>query len=169
MFTYKISALGRRSTRRKGAAVVELVVTLPVFLIFLFNIIQYGYTMNAFVTLSNVARDTARYAAVHGTPDGACYDVKHYGEATIGPAEQMGTGTITVTPQYLNGSAWTDLSACTTGATGSNSKWTAKTPARIKVAYNFATRNLHLPFVWLPTNLNSSQNAYATMYVEPQQ
>jgi Flp pilus assembly protein TadG len=162
MFTYKMSLLRRQRPRTKGAAIVEMVVTLPIFLTFLFYIIQYGYTVNAFVTLSNIARESARYAAVHGTETNACASVKSYGETTVAQNGQM---TVTVTPQYLNGTTWTDLTPCAT------SNWGAvgKVPARVKVAYDFSKRNLHLPFVWLPTTLNSSQNAYAVMYVEPQQ
>jgi len=170
MFTYKISKPRRK--RSKGAAIVEMVVTLPVFLTFLFYIIQYGYTLNAFVTLSNIARDTARYAAVHGTPDAACYAVKSYGEGTSAPANFGSSTGVTVTPMYESSTSpvvWTSLSGCTSTSTGTSSKWTAKTPCRIKVEYDFSRRNLHFPFVWLPNYLNSVQPAYATMYVEPQQ
>jgi Flp pilus assembly protein TadG len=176
MITYKNYLLGpthklpnRRKSMRSGAAIVEMVAAVPLFCIMLFYIVQYGYTLNAFVTLSDIARETARYAAVHGTESGACGSVTSYGN-TVAQSMGMGSSVVTITGYTYDSahSTWNAISPCDS-STNSNWGTAGKVPARVQVSYDFSRRNLHFPFVYLPNNLNSSQPAYATMYVEPQQ
>jgi Flp pilus assembly protein TadG len=49
----------------RGAAAVELAVILPLLLLILFGIMEFGRAYNVQVSLTQAAREGARYAAVH--------------------------------------------------------------------------------------------------------
>lgn len=55
-----------RTDVRKGAATVEMAFILPIFLTFIFVLIQYGYCM----WVQNLVRNATREAARYGTTDG---------------------------------------------------------------------------------------------------
>lgn len=60
--------------RQRGQAVVEFAIVLPFFLFLVFGIIYFGFLFKDYITLSNVARSSAREAAV-----GTDYDtIKDY-------------------------------------------------------------------------------------------
>ena len=46
-----------------GQALPEFALVLPVLLLMLFGIIQFGFTLSGYIGMSNAARETARYAA----------------------------------------------------------------------------------------------------------
>ncbi|HLL69367.1 MAG TPA: TadE/TadG family type IV pilus assembly protein [Micromonosporaceae bacterium] len=66
-----LSAGNRRGRRRgrgdRGAAAVELALTLPLLLLIVCGIIDFGRMFNAQITLTEAAREGARAAAVSGT------------------------------------------------------------------------------------------------------
>lgn len=49
--------------RRKGQTLVEFAITLPILLILVFGVIEFGRVFQAWVTLQNAARTAARYAS----------------------------------------------------------------------------------------------------------
>ena len=55
--------------KRKGQSVVELALVLPLFLFILFGIIYSGMMFHDYAALSNIARASAREAAVSDTID----------------------------------------------------------------------------------------------------
>lgn len=57
------SAHGRGRPRR-GQAMIEMALVVSVLLVLTMGIIQYGIIYNATISLTNIARDGARYAAV---------------------------------------------------------------------------------------------------------
>jgi Flp pilus assembly protein TadG len=56
----------RRVPARRGAALVETALVLPVLLLFLFAVFEYGRFLLVLQTTNNAARDAARYAVVNG-------------------------------------------------------------------------------------------------------
>jgi Flp pilus assembly protein TadG len=60
-------ALRRRGRRDDGAAAVEFVLILPLFLVLLFGIMAFGLLLWTLVNANGAARESARLAAV-GTP-----------------------------------------------------------------------------------------------------
>ena len=50
-----------------GVALVEFALVAPVLLLLLIGILDIGRTMNAYVTISNAAREGSHYAALHPT------------------------------------------------------------------------------------------------------
>lgn len=61
----------RRSSR--GQSLVEFAIILPVFLLIVVGILDFGRVVWANSAVTNAAREAARYAIVHGgSPDNAC-------------------------------------------------------------------------------------------------
>lgn len=58
----------RRSLRRRGGAVVETALVLPIVLLFLFGIMEYGRYIFALQIFTNAAREGCRYAVTHTQP-----------------------------------------------------------------------------------------------------
>lgn len=56
-----------RQAPRRGQALIEMALVVIVLLFLTLGLIQYGLIANARVTMANLAREGARYAAVHGT------------------------------------------------------------------------------------------------------
>lgn len=57
----------RRSNRSRGATLVEAALTVTVFLMLLFGIIDFGRLIWAYSTVAHAAREACRYAIVHGS------------------------------------------------------------------------------------------------------
>jgi Flp pilus assembly protein TadG len=59
-----------RATRRdRGAAAVEFALVLPVLLLIIFAIVDFGRMLNAKITINEAAREGARAAALVGTAE----------------------------------------------------------------------------------------------------
>lgn len=61
------SHVARRGMRRRGQALIEMALVVIVLLVLTLGLVQYGLIANTKVTMANLAREGARYAAVHGT------------------------------------------------------------------------------------------------------
>ncbi|MEX0678311.1 MAG: TadE family protein [Pirellulales bacterium] len=68
MKAFPISNLRTRPERRRGAAVVEAAVVLPVVILFLLGILEYGRYVMTLQVLTNAAREGSRYALSHTEP-----------------------------------------------------------------------------------------------------
>ena len=53
--------------KQKGQAVVEFALVLPIFLFFVWGIIYFGMLYADYLTLSNLARESARAASIQGS------------------------------------------------------------------------------------------------------
>jgi hypothetical protein len=62
----------RAARREDGQALVELALILPVLLLIVFGIIDFGRALNLNDQATNIANQAARYAAVNQPPPGAC-------------------------------------------------------------------------------------------------
>lgn len=60
----------KKSKSERGAVAVEFAIILPVFLLVVLGIVEFGRAFNIQVSLSEAARESARYAAVHCTEAG---------------------------------------------------------------------------------------------------
>lgn len=63
-----------RRGKEKGAVAVEFALVLPVFLLLVLGIFEFGRAFNIQVSLSQAARESARYVAVHAYDTG--FDVE---------------------------------------------------------------------------------------------
>ena len=62
----------RSEKRQRGAALMELAITLPLFFVMVFGMLEYGYFFYVAVTASNAAREGARQCTLAAA--GACKD-----------------------------------------------------------------------------------------------
>ncbi len=62
-FYQKMRSLQRA---QQGQAMVEMALVLPIFLLLVMGIIEFGVLFGAQLSLENCAREGARYAAIHG-------------------------------------------------------------------------------------------------------
>lgn len=78
--------------KERGAVAVEMAIVLPLLLVILIGIIEFGRVLNVQVSLSQAAREGARYAAIHY--DDASPNVSG---AALGAAPSLSGLTVTVT------------------------------------------------------------------------
>jgi Flp pilus assembly protein TadG len=57
----------RRDRGQRGAVVVEFALIVPMLLLLLFGIIEFGYMLNRDIMIGNASRDGARVASLNGT------------------------------------------------------------------------------------------------------
>ncbi len=57
----------REGQRERGQGMVEFVLVLPIFLLLVFAIVDFGMGFHAWLTVTNSAREGARLGAVRGT------------------------------------------------------------------------------------------------------
>ncbi|MGN1025079.1 MAG: TadE/TadG family type IV pilus assembly protein [Faecousia sp.] len=99
----------------KGQAMVEFALVLPVLLVLLCGIIDFGWLYYNQITLNNAAREGARYAVIHYDPTtdrkGAAESrmltsmagVSSAAAIVSDPVEQQITASVTANPRILTG------------------------------------------------------------------
>ncbi|MFQ4149952.1 TadE/TadG family type IV pilus assembly protein [Arthrobacter sp. LAPM80] len=113
----------------RGAAAVEFAFILPVLLLLVIGIMEFGFLFNQQISASNAAREGARYAAVHYADSG-------FSAARVQTAATDAAPTLNmVTPIGITYSAG---AACATGTT---------VTVKIEAVQNSATRGWLLGFL----------------------
>jgi len=67
MFAILKRLAGRPGKREDGQSLVEFALVVPIFLLVLFAIVDFGMAFHAWITVTNSAREGARYGAVRAT------------------------------------------------------------------------------------------------------
>jgi TadE-like protein len=98
----------------KGSTLVEFALTVALFLVMLFGIVDFGRALYTYHFLSNAARDATRWAAVNGAScndDGSCNGT---GGMNSGPAQQSDVLAYVkrLTPPGIDSSKITIPAAC---------------------------------------------------------
>ncbi|MGI5900052.1 MAG: TadE/TadG family type IV pilus assembly protein [Christensenellales bacterium] len=89
----------KRMKNEAGQAVVELAITLPILIIILCGIIDYGWIITNQNAVDHSAREGARYAIVHSSGSGAVADIKEY---TLSLVPQRMRGSMNVAVTFTN-------------------------------------------------------------------
>lgn len=82
----------KKKGKERGAVAVEMAIVLPLLLLILLGIIEFGRALNVQVSLTQAAREGARYAAIHHGEQG--FDVR---AATLAAAPSLSGLSVTVT------------------------------------------------------------------------
>ena len=85
----------------RGSALVELALALPMLILVLVGIVEFGRAVNAYVTISGAAREGARYAVLH--PSGPPEDITAEVRARVVPLD---SGAVSVTASYYDGTTF---------------------------------------------------------------
>lgn len=129
-----------RLTRRprRGAAAVEFAIVVPLLLMFVLGIIEYGRMLQVANVTTNASREGARYAAqADTTVDAATTYTKDYLSAAGIPNSAVNSVTI---EQYSSASSsWSAVTTLSSVSSG--------TPIRLKVDVNFGA------VTWLPSGV----------------
>lgn len=137
--------ISRPNRHRPGASVVEFAVIAPVIFVILFGIIEVGRAFMVLHLLSEVARESARYAVVTEGTNDSTTNIQTYAAARL---SAFGLNTANTPAVYVNDSNSTDLSAASgpiqqTGASNFG-KYTKGTEVTVQVQVNFSE------VTWLP-------------------
>jgi Flp pilus assembly protein TadG len=87
----------RSNRKERGQSLVEMAVALPIFLIIVLGIIDFGMGLKSWISITNAAREAARYGAVYcSAGDANTNDVK---DRAVDASYGLGltTGDVTVT------------------------------------------------------------------------
>lgn len=78
----KIQRKSKKDKKEDGQAMVEFALILPVFLLILCGIIDFGWLFYNQLSLNNACREGARYAVVHTAEDGETLSIINHIENT---------------------------------------------------------------------------------------
>ncbi|WP_035741274.1 TadE/TadG family type IV pilus assembly protein [Arthrobacter sp. MA-N2] len=81
------TGINRRSLKESGAVAVEFALILPIFLVLVLGIAEFGRAFNIQVSLSEAGREASRYAAIHCSESG--YSVSSAQSAGIAAAPSV--------------------------------------------------------------------------------
>lgn len=106
----------RSNTNRKGAAVVEMAIVLPIFVLVSLGIIEFGRAMMVSQLVTNSAREGARLAMLTGSTNIEVEQaVKNFLVAAADVESSDVSVTITVTPALGNPSAGNEVANASIG------------------------------------------------------
>jgi len=93
----------RRAWRDRGSAAVEFALVMPVLLVLVLGIVEFGRAYNVQTTVSAAAREGARVMALQSSPS----DARAAAVAAAAPAVTLSAGQISVSPSTCVGAAGT--------------------------------------------------------------
>ena len=106
----------RRHEKRRGAALVEAAVTLPILLLLVMGIVEFGRAMMVVQLLTNGAREGARRGTLDGSTNTIVEThVKSILASSIGCSEADLGVTITLTPDPANNTTGNEVAAAEPG------------------------------------------------------
>lgn len=106
----------KRTEKRRGAALVEAAVTLPILLLLVMGIIEFGRAMMVVQLLTNGAREGARKATLDGSSNTIVEShVKSVLVSAIGCDEADVNVTLTLTPDPMNGTPGNEVANAQSG------------------------------------------------------
>lgn len=109
----------------RGVSAVEFALIAPVLILLLVGILDLGRAVNAYVTVSNAAREGTHYLALHATAaPAAIASAVHERVVPLDPAQ------VSVTASYYNGSSFQPWPASPTPNPSPS-----YTPVRVTVSY----------------------------------
>jgi Flp pilus assembly protein TadG len=146
-FNTEATARAARRAGERGAALIEFALVLPVLLLVLFGVVDFGKAFNYWNDSTHLANEGARFAAVNNWPTKGSETLQSYIQGQADTAELRGGGTRAVT---------NPLAVCITTTPTSGAGPGDSVTVAVKVAYSplgFISNRLGLTG---PLNVNST-------------
>lgn len=122
---------GRRLLRtHKGQSLVEFALVLPIFLVVVFAIVDFGMGLRGWITITNAAREGARVGAVYAEPGTAGTLASPASCATVDPGDKSSIAGRSCSTAA--GLPRADLAVGVEGAGGDTGD-----PVRVKMTYDY--------------------------------
>jgi Flp pilus assembly protein TadG len=93
--------LKRSKPGERGAAAVEFALILPILLLLVLGLVEFGRAYNVQISLSNAAREGARYMAIHNRADDAKAAAIFAAPSVFNP--EITADDITISPSVCTG------------------------------------------------------------------
>lgn len=101
----------RRATLRRGAAMVEMALVLPIFVTVMLGIVEFGRGFMVANLVTNAAREGARQAIMYGSTNQQVTDkVRDFVTATVNVQNEDVAVVITITPAEGNSTVGNEVS-----------------------------------------------------------
>jgi Flp pilus assembly protein TadG len=113
-----------------GVALVEFALVAPLLLFLMIGILDVGRAVNAYVTISNAAREGSHYAALHPTASPGA--IESAVRARVVPLDAT---TVLVTTSYYDGTAFQTFPP--SGGIPSSTPKPRSIPVRVEVSYDW--------------------------------
>jgi len=92
-----VNVVGRRTRRgERGTAIIEAAITLPLFLMLIFGVMEFGLAFRTYLTTSTTTRESTRFAATLGNAADADYQIVAKVREMIGAANAGQINTISI-------------------------------------------------------------------------
>ena len=137
----------RRQRGQRGAAAVEFALVMPLLLVLVFGIIQYGWYFYAMQAGSSAVADAARRVAVGNCQTTAQAQTLIYNKLGGATTASSSSG-VTTTVAYANLDGTPDTSPGHIGGS-------------VLVTATFPTLNLHFPFIPVPNGGSVTRSTFA--------
>jgi Flp pilus assembly protein TadG len=164
----KASKGRHRHLRHQGQALIEMALVVIVLLFLTLGLIQYGLLANAKITMANLSREGARFAAVNGTRQTAYGPgrVQDNGEAKFNPDSIRGRVLYIASSTTLNDMDDSNILIDPPSYDPKNPPTSGKTLISVTISYNLS-RKLILPSSFPGLNRFTGQTqTKATMVLE---
>lgn len=125
---------GWRGGSERGATAVEFALVLPLLLIIVFGIIDFGRAINAQITITQAAREGARVDSLAGTLNYTVPDIQ-----TRAQAAAIGLNNVNVNVEYSADGVLADAQAGTCADVTSTSYPNADAVVRVTYKFSFIT------------------------------
>jgi Flp pilus assembly protein TadG len=113
--TDRLPGFRKRRKGEDGQALVEFALVIPLLLVVLFGIVQFGIMMNTYINVSDAARSGARQLALEQGNNDPC-DPAMQVATTAGSSAQISTTNVTITFASPTGGATSNDYCLATGA-----------------------------------------------------
>lgn len=130
MKTQNKSKKQNRGERQQGQSLVEFALVLPIFLIIVFGIVDFGMGMRGWITLTNAAREGARVGAVYALPGTAGTFGSPATCTTVAPED-----TSSIAGRSCTSAAGLPLADVAVGVDGAGGD--TGDPVRVKMTYDY--------------------------------
>jgi Flp pilus assembly protein TadG len=152
----RAGVLRRLAREESGVAIAELALVLPVVLLILFGILDFGKALNYWIDQTHLANEGARWAVVNKNPgSGGGQTLQQYIKSQADSAQLRNSSQVCVTFTDVNGSGSTDAGDSVEMTVNYDYNWLPFITAKLGVAQTTLSGSATMRLEQKPTNVSS--------------